>query len=166
MNYRIVGADGRTYGPVGLEQIRRWLAEGRVEARTPVHISGAASWTTIGLLPELAAQFNAPPPSIGALASGSPPARGTNGFATAGLVCSLLAWMCCCCLPFSLLGVIFSIIALAQISSQPEPRQEGRVLAIIGLVLSGLHLGLTLLAILLQAAFGQSAGNWPGGAFQ
>jgi len=29
MNYRIIGADGKTYGPVGIEQIRQWLAEGR-----------------------------------------------------------------------------------------------------------------------------------------
>ena len=137
--YRIIGTDGKTYGPVGLEQIRQWLAQGRADSRTPVLVDGASNWTVLGLLPELAGDFVGPPPRIGALKSAGTPARGTNSFATAGLVCGLLAWTCCCCVPFNLLGLVFSIIALVQISSQPEP-QEGRTTAIIGLVLSAANL--------------------------
>jgi hypothetical protein len=141
MKYRIIGADGKMYGPVELDQIRRWLAAGRVDSRTPVYLEGAVNWTYLGLLPELATEFTAPPaapppPTIGALRPAGA-ARGTNGFATAGLVCGILAWVpCCCCLPFNLFGLIFSLIALLQISGQAEP-QEGRAFAIVGLVLSG-----------------------------
>jgi hypothetical protein len=137
MNYRIVGADGKVYGPAGVEHIRQWLAEGRASGRTPVHVEGAAEWTRLELLPEFAAQAqSATPKTIGALSASAAPAGGTNGFAVAGLICGVLAWAaCCCCLPFNLLGVIFSIIALVQINSQSPP-QEGRWLAIIGLVLS------------------------------
>jgi hypothetical protein len=163
MNYRIVGADGKTYGPAGLEQIRQWLAQGRVESRTPVHLSGASDWTYLGLLPELAAEFASPPPAIGAL-NPAVTSRGTNGFATAGLICSLLAWTCCCCLPFNLLGLIFSIIALVQISSQPQP-QEGRLFAIIGLVLSGANLVFGLFLGLLQLALNHAAFTWQSGQF-
>jgi hypothetical protein len=162
MNYRIVGADGKTYGPVGLEQLRQWLAQGRVEARTPVYVDGASAWTTIGQLPELAAAIAGPPPAIGAITAGAASARGTNGFATAGLICALLSWTCCCCLPFNLLGLAFSIIALAQISSQTEP-QEGRTFAIIGLVLSIANLLLAFAVALLQMAFGSTTINWPTG---
>ena len=137
--YRIVGADGKTYGPVGLEQLKQWLAQGRVDSRTPVLVDGASEWTFAGLLPELAGAPAAAPPNIGPVRPGAARARGTNGFATAGLICSLLAWTCCCCLPFNLLGILFSIIALVQISGQAEP-QEGRTLAIIGLVLAGTNL--------------------------
>jgi hypothetical protein len=143
MKYRIVGADGQTYGPIGLEQLRQWIAQGRADSRTPVFVEGARDWTFLGLLPELAGDFAAAPPRIGALSPAVGAARGTNGFATAGLICGLLAWTCCCCLPcclpFNLLGLIFSIIALVQISSQPVP-QEGRAFAITGLVLSGANL--------------------------
>jgi hypothetical protein len=165
MKYRIVGADGKIYGPVGLEQVRQWLAQGRAEGRTPVYVEGASGWTYLALLPELAAEFSTPPPAIGAIKSGPAAAGGTNGFATAGLVCSLLAWVCCCC-PFNLLGLIFSIIALAQISSQPEPRQEGRVFAIIGLVLSGANLLFVFALSLVQMALGSTSINWQTGPFQ
>ncbi len=154
MKYRIIGADGKMYGPIGLEQIRQWLAEGRADHRTPVYVEGASGWTYLGLLPELAAQFAAPAPARIAA-----PARGTNGFATAGLVCALLSWTCCCCPPFSLLGLIFSIIALLQINSQPQP-QEGRLFAILGLALSAANLLAGLAAVALQLATGATTINW------
>lgn len=166
MNYRIVGADGRTYGPAGLDQLRQWLAQGRIEARTPVYVEGATAWTTLAQLPELALEFTGPPPTIGAVSRSPGAAKGTNGFATAGMICSLLAWVCCCCggLPFNLLGIIFCIIALVQISAQAEP-QEGRVLAILGLVLSVVSLLFYLVLGLLQAAFGSTTINWQTGQF-
>jgi hypothetical protein len=164
MNYRIVGADGKVYGPIGLEQVRRWLAEGRADNRTPVHVEGASNWTYLGLLPELSAEFAATPPAMGAKTSSHAPARGTNGFATAGLICGLLAWACCCCLPFNLLGLIFSLIALVQISSQPQP-QEGRLFAIMGLVLSAANLLFSLAAIGLQMVLNPGMINWHIGQF-
>jgi hypothetical protein len=36
MNYKIIGTDGKTYGPASAEQIRQWLAQGRVDSRTAV----------------------------------------------------------------------------------------------------------------------------------
>jgi hypothetical protein len=156
MKYRIVGADGKVYGPVELDQLRRWLAEGRIESRTPVFVEGAIAWTTLGALPELAVNPPGSPPAIAAV----PVAvyRGTNGFATAALVCSLLSWTCCCCLPFNIMAIVFAIIALVQISSQPEP-QEGRVFAIIALVLAGTSLIFGLAAGLLQLAFSPTSFN-------
>jgi Domain of unknown function (DUF4190)/GYF domain 2 len=156
MKYRIIGADGKTYGPVGLEQIRQWLAQGRVDSRTPVFADGAADWTFLGLLPELAGKFAGTPPCIGAVTVS---VRGTNSFATAGLVCGLLAWTCCCCVPFNLLGLVFSIIALMQINSQPEP-QAGRTEAIVGLVLSAANLLFGFGFGLLQLALSPANLNW------
>ena len=157
--YRIIGTDGKTYGPVGLEHLRQWIAQGRAESRTPVFVDGASDWTFLGLLPELAGNFAGTPPCIGAVKPVAASARGTNGFATAGFICGLLAWTCCCCAPFNLLGLVFSIIALAQISSQAEP-QEGRALAIIGLVLSGANLLFGLGFGLLQLALQPASQHW------
>ncbi|HUC84571.1 MAG TPA: DUF4190 domain-containing protein [Candidatus Acidoferrales bacterium] len=158
MNYRIIGADGKTYGPVGPEQIRQWLAQGRADNRTPVYVEGAGNWSYLGLLPEFADTFAHAPPTIGAVRPVAAP-RGTNGFAVAGLICSLLSCLCCCCVPLNLLALIFCIIALLQISSQIEP-QEGRAIAIIGLVLSGGSLLFNLGMILLQLALNQGSINW------
>ena len=144
--YKIVGADGKEYGPVTIAQLRQWLTEGRVNAQTRV-LAGDADWKKLGELPEFAlsaaqAQFQQP---IRPLASQPMPGRApqTNGFAVAGLILGMVSLLisCCCCggLPFNLMGVIFSGIALAQINRQPE-LYNGKGVAVAGLVLSGLSL--------------------------
>lgn len=40
----ILGADGKSYGPVGVEQIRRWLAEGRASLQTLAQRRGEDTW--------------------------------------------------------------------------------------------------------------------------
>ncbi len=150
--YKIIGADGRQYGPVAAAQIRQWIGEGRVESRTPVFTDGAADWTFAGLLPEFAGLFAAgAPPGI---AAGRLTA--TNSFATTGMICGILAWvMFCCCggVPFNLLGLVFSLIGLSQINSHPE-RYEGRGQAIAGLVLSLASLLLILFFLMWSLATG------------
>ena len=149
--YKIIGADGRQYGPVSGEQIRQWITAGRVESRTPVFTEGAKDWTFIGLLPEFAACFPTTPPVI---APAWQP-RGSNSFATAGLVFGILSWVpfCCCCygFPFNLLGLVFSLIGLSQINGHPE-HYEGRGAAIAGLVLSVVSLLLIVFVIMWSIA--------------
>jgi hypothetical protein len=139
MNYTIIGQDGKKYGPAAAEQVRQWVAQGRAESRTPVFVEGAADWTFLGLLPEFAALFSGPPPVITTLKAGAAPVLHTNALAIWGLICGILAWTLCCCLPFNLLGLIFSIIALVQIQSSREA-QEGRGFAIAGIILSATNL--------------------------
>ena len=144
--YKIIGNNGQEYGPATGGQIRQWIAEGRIESRTPVFVDGAQDWTFVGLLPEFAGNFAAPagtPPTI------APPPRGavtagrmakTNSYAQAGLIFGILSVTCCCCgFPFGILGLVFSLVALSQISANPQ-LQEGRSMAIAGLVLSILSL--------------------------
>ncbi len=71
----------------------------------------------------------------------APQFRPTNQLAVWGLICGILSWVCClcCCLPFHIVGLILSIVALTQINSSPNT-QEGRGLAIAGIVLSATNL--------------------------
>jgi hypothetical protein len=143
--YKIIGEDGKEYGPATAEQIRQWAAEGRVEHRTPIFVDGAKDWNFVGLLPEFANCFaasSAPPPI-------APPLRGTstagqmaktNSYAQAGMIFGILSLTCCCCgFPFGILGLVFSLIGLSQINANPQ-LHEGRGIAIAGLVLSILSL--------------------------
>lgn len=143
---QIVGADGRVYGPVSLDTLRRWLAEGRVERRTPVLPLGAAAWTTLGALPEFAPAAPPPPPP----GAGVPPpfpspfstvyGKPTHSLATWGLVCGILSYcFCCMCVPVNVLGLVFSLVALIQINEQPD-RFSGKGMAIAGLILSSLSI--------------------------
>jgi hypothetical protein len=155
--YKIFGADGREYGPVTAGQLRQWIAEGRANAQTQTLAPGAPEWKSLGALPEFAGQFAPPaPPVIGPWPGTAARARKTSGFAIAGLICAVLAWMsfCCCCgFPFNFLGLVFSLIGWAQISRQPE-LYEGRGLAVAGFILSAagllLGFGLTLLNLALH----------------
>jgi hypothetical protein len=58
--YRIIGADGREYGPITSEQLRQWVAEGRANAQTRVLVERSMDWKTVGELPE----FASPPPGV------------------------------------------------------------------------------------------------------
>jgi TM2 domain-containing membrane protein YozV len=60
--YRIIGADGREYGPVTAEQLKQWIAEGRAGAQTRVRVEATGEWKWLGELPEFAATLVPPPP--------------------------------------------------------------------------------------------------------
>jgi hypothetical protein len=154
--YRIIGADGREYGPITAEQLREWIAEGRANASTRAKVEGTELWKPLTEYVEFAAAL-ARLPSAPAMPVPlyNIPAPRTNSLATASLVMGLLAMTCglCCCygLPFNLLGIIFSLIALAQIRDDPHS-QQGRGLAIAGLVLSLLSLAMAALFLVFGLA--------------
>jgi TM2 domain-containing membrane protein YozV len=79
--YKIIGADGRPYGPASAEQIKSWIAEGRARAETLVQAEGAQEWKPLISLAELAAGLAPPssfvPPGIGPVSS-TLPARASN----------------------------------------------------------------------------------------
>jgi len=51
--YKILGGDGKEYGPVSLEQMLAWVREGRVNATTQVWRSDQSAWFNAVQLPEL-----------------------------------------------------------------------------------------------------------------
>jgi TM2 domain-containing membrane protein YozV len=62
--YKIIGIDGRQYGPVSAEQIRGWIAENRVNAQTIAQTEGAQEWKPISAFPEFQAPASGVPPTI------------------------------------------------------------------------------------------------------
>jgi hypothetical protein len=156
--YRIIGADGKEYGPVSAEQMRQWIVEGRVNGETRVITEGFTQWMPIRSLPEFSLLLN--PAPFPAANAGCVPVRKTNSLAMAGMILGILALtvgLCCYGLPFNILGLVFSIIGLVQIRSEPE-RHEGKGLAITGIILCVLSILLTFGMVLLfgvMAAFSQ-----------
>jgi Domain of unknown function (DUF4190)/GYF domain 2 len=153
--YKILGADGRQYGPVNADQLRRWIAEGRANAYTQILSEGAAEWKPLGSVPEFAAHFVlAAPPAITPAGTHY---RKTNAYAMWGMICGIVSvFFClCCCLniPLGALGLIFSIIGLSHINDFPDV-YEGRAVAIVGIVLSALGLLLGISMMLASAANG------------
>jgi TM2 domain-containing membrane protein YozV len=62
--YKIIGTDGRPYGPVSAEEIRRWIAENRINAQTLVQMEGAQEWKPLGSFSEFASGPKTIPPPI------------------------------------------------------------------------------------------------------
>jgi hypothetical protein len=149
--YRIIGADGRQYGPISADQIRRWIAEGRANAQTQTLAEGAAEWKPLGAFPEFANSFTTQaPPSINPVTGSH--LRATNSFALWGMIFGILALVCCCPkILFGALGLIFSLVGLSQINERPD-LYEGRGYAIAGIVLSAIGLALALSFILFALA--------------
>jgi len=50
--FKIIGADGKEYGPVTGDQVQQWIRDGRANAQTRIQLEGATDWTTLGALPE------------------------------------------------------------------------------------------------------------------
>ena len=156
--YKIIGADGREYGPITADQLRNWIAEGRATAETRVQAEGAAQWKLLTEYLEFAPALARVLPSRPApgLIYISPMPR-TNSMAVWALVMGILSMtcgVCCCCcygLPFNVLGAIFALIALSQIKNDPQS-QQGRSLAIVGLVLCLLSFVMSAISLVFGLA--------------
>ena len=65
MQYEIIGADGKEYGPVDGKQLREWLNLGRADQRTQCRMHGDSEWKNLEDFPEFKDCFGvsvAPPP--------------------------------------------------------------------------------------------------------
>lgn len=142
--YRMLGVDGRQYGPAPAEQVRRWITEGRANGQTLMNREGANDWVPLTTIAEFVSAV--PPPSVTAQLSTPTTAAGTNSFAVAGMISgivSMLSFCCCCCglwgvfilgagLALDILGIILASIALSQLKKNPA--QQGKGMAVTGLI--------------------------------
>lgn len=50
--FKIIGADGRQYGPVAAAQVREWVASGRANAQSMAQSEGSTEWKPLASFPE------------------------------------------------------------------------------------------------------------------
>jgi hypothetical protein len=73
--YKIIGADQKEYGPITGDQIRQWIAEGRVNAHTQARADGATEWQPLLAFAEFAGALGVsfpPPPFSSGAPAGAP----------------------------------------------------------------------------------------------
>lgn len=161
--YKVMGTDGKEYGPVSAELLRQWIAERRAAPGTRVQAEGSAEWKSLSEVPEFtAALASAPravsPPPLAAIPPATSPEK-TSGMAIASLVLGVVGF----CGITAILGLILGIAAQVKIRKSGG-RLKGGGLAIAGIVLSAFMLLVSLLigaALLLPALakFKQQAQN-------
>jgi len=152
--FRILGADGKEYGPVNADVLRQWIVERRAGANSRVRAEGSPDWKNLGEFPEFAATLAAgrqavPPVVPPPLGSGAPtPRPGISRMAVASLVLGILGF--CTAGITAVIGLALGLIALSGIR-RSQGRVAGRGLAIGGICVSGFFL-LAWSAILIPAA--------------
>lgn len=99
--YKVIGSDGKEYGPVSAQQLREWIAQGRVNAETKVLVEGTTSWRPlsdfsefmVGAVPSPVAGTASLPPAAASLLSAanevSGPATGLMATAIIGFLSQL-----------------------------------------------------------------------------
>lgn len=132
--YRILGADGKEYGPVNSEVLGQWIAQGRANAQTRVKLADGADWQILASVPEFEAAFAAVPGAAPPLPVAPAEAK-TSGMAITSLVMGILGL----CGITAVMGLILGIVSLVRIN-RSGGRLSGRGLAIAGISLSGLFL--------------------------
>src|SRR5579883_528750 len=155
--YKILGADGKEYGPVSTDQLRDWVAQGRVNAQTQVQESGRTEWKPAGQVPELGALFgiSAPPP----LPSGAPPlmkpqrpAAKQQGLAILSFVLGICSFVLCLSALSGIPAIICGHISRSRAKRLPQ-QYGGAGFAMAGIVLGYVSIlfSFVVLALLLPA---------------
>lgn len=136
--YKIIGGDGKEYGPVATEQLRQWLAQGRVNGQTKIRPEGANEWQSLSSMAEFAGTC-APPPVL-------PPPRGGDSIsklipyrnvpALAGYYCGVFSLIPFLGIILGLVGFVLGIIGLRV--ARQNPAAGGKVHAWVGIILGGL----------------------------
>ena len=152
--YKILGSDGKEYGPVSAKQVKHWIVENRVDQKTPVFPDGAEDWVFLESLPEFKAVF-VPPPLGGIRSEGG---GGLNAVIPYKNVRALVAYYFAVFSVIPILGMPLGFIGMALGISglrfqRQHPRAGGKVHAWIGIVLGGLcgfgYLALIILGIVM-----------------
>lgn len=172
------GKSGQQYGPVDESTLRARIATGEVGRSDLIWCEGMPSWLPLREMPEFF-EAAAPPPMptssdgpvggpvdssspyappvsglMGGYQGSGPPLPRTNGLAIASLVCGILSLVTFCFCGGLFLGlpaVICGHMSLNQIKAG-NGQQEGRGMAVAGLICGYIGLGIFLLMLLGNGA--------------
>jgi hypothetical protein len=145
--YKIIGADQKEYGPVSADQLRQWMAEGRVNGQTKVQAADATEWKALAEVPEFAGvlpKTPLPPLTAAVPITPLPTQPRTSRMAVWAMVTGIVSLLCCCAWYLvAPVAIVLGAVALSQLKNQPA--LTGRGCAIAGIVLG-------IVAILVWAA--------------
>ena len=170
--YYIIGKDQKQYGPISENEVYAWITERRIITSTLIREENSDQWGTVGTHPLFSSfVLQSTLPMGGNLGSqtgnGSPPQfpkqpnnststsyhhptqmniyQKTNPWVIAAWVFLSLYFLFCCCFPLDILALIFSVIALFDLKSNPY--QKDKNLAIVALIISALFFILNIIQI-------------------
>lgn len=115
-SYKIIGGDGREYGPSSLDEMKAWICEGRVGHATQVWRSDNTIWAAAEQFPELSFDLS----QIRRI----PPIGAHEGVETVGfwprLGAFLLDWLVLYALSFLVVDVLISMGPVTRLGMDPN----------------------------------------------
>ena len=134
--FKIIGADGKEYGPIPADVLRQWIAEGRADAQSRILAEGATEWRPLSAFPEFSAvPPGNPPPAPVRVAYGPTPQSSVAGPAIALMITGALGAV------LQALALVARLIwtpfLLAQQNTQLPPAlmmMSGTIGAVVGAV--------------------------------
>jgi prepilin-type processing-associated H-X9-DG protein len=125
--YKIIGGDGKIYGPVSSDTIREWIASRRATANSQVRAEGSMEWKPLNEIAEFQGALpSGAPPLVDQTASVALPK--TSRMAVVSLVLGILGCT-------SIIGLVLGIFALIRINNR-RGTLGGRGIAIAGICVS------------------------------
>jgi hypothetical protein len=142
--YKIIGADQKEYGLVTADQLRQWVAEGRVNGQTSVKAEGATEWKPLATFPEFAmATVGTLPTLPGIPAPGPMAAEQVRGPAIGLIVVAILGVI------VQIASLVFNLVGASFLASSEVPKEAwsnvfygpiGVVSSIVCILMGGLIL--------------------------
>ena len=148
MEYRIIGADLREYGPVDLEEIREWINEGRADANTLVCEMDEKQWIRLRDLPMVAGDLPNSAPKITGGMSKTGDGTIRISYLFPAILCTLFF-----CVPFGIAGIVFAVQANSKaqqgdLSGASVAASRAKLMCILSFIIG-------LLAIVYLMCFGE-----------
>jgi len=153
--YKILASDGQEYDVESANQIKQWIADNRLDGKTPIYVEGAKDWAYLESVPEFAAALAAQKSPQPAAAVKQKNDGGLNVIIPYKNVRALTAYYLGIFAVIPLLGIFLGLAGLALGISGLRYRRAhagagGAVHAWIGIVAGGFF-GLLWLAVLVLA---------------
>jgi hypothetical protein len=142
--------DGRKYGPVSAQELRKWLAEGRLKPTDHVWTEGLTGWVPYNTVEELNSGI-APQAGGGASVQGldrTAPQQG-NGMAVAGMILGIVSVPFVCLWPIGLVCAIVGLCLSVVGKNKARETNSGEGMAVAGIILSCVTLALIVLAFIV-----------------
>lgn len=150
--YKILGGDGKEYGPVSADTLRQWMAEGRANAQTQVQPEGTTGWVPLGSLPEFSAATPTPTPVAAGFRMPAPAgnaAQMVSGPATGLIVTAILGGLA------QITAILLNALGVGMAGSDmasPEGMPPGLEMLSGGIGIAGGILGLGMAVVILLGA--------------
>jgi len=118
--YIIIGGDGKQYGPITGDDLRKWISEGRLNAQSLAKEETDTEWRPLSTLPEFADVFSAAPPPLNSAGIGTrdEALRLVKGPAITLKVTAIIGLVCV------VLGFVFNIATLTGHSFIPQQQMS------------------------------------------